>query len=156
MCGIAGFSGAFDISLLERMATVQNHRGPDDQGLDWLPEARVGLAHVRLSILDRSPAGHQPMWDDAHRVAMVYNGEIYNYLELRGELRDDGFQFRSNGDTEVLLTLYLRDGEKMLDRLNGMFAFAIWDSRTRALPRTRPSGHQALLLHADRIRLSVR
>lgn len=133
MCGIAGFSGDFDGALLARMAEVQRHRGPDDQGIEFLPEAGIGLAHRRLSIIDLSPAGHQPMWDDDRAVAITYNGELYNFRELRKELESDGVGFRSTSDTEVLLKLYLRDGEAMLERLNGIFAFAIWDSRERAL-----------------------
>lgn len=133
MCGIAGYSGSFSPDLLERMAAAIRHRGPDDQGVDVLDDARVGLAQRRLSIIDLSPAGHQPMWDATRSVAVVYNGEIYNYRELRKELIDDGFSFRSESDTEVLLQLYRRDGEAMLPRLNGIFAFAIYDTRARSL-----------------------
>ena len=99
MCWIAGFSGDYDGSLLGRMAAVLSHRGPDDQGLEFLPETRIGLAHRRLSIIDLSPAGHQPMWDDDRSVAITYNGEIYNYRELRHDLIADGFTFRSSSDT---------------------------------------------------------
>ena len=133
MCGIAGFSGAFDAELLERMGAAVAHRGPDDAGSCFLPDAGIGLAHRRLSIIDLSPGGHQPMWDAERAAAITYNGEIYNYRELRKELIADGFAFRSESDTEVLLQLYLRDGEAMLPRLNGIFAFAIWDARRRAL-----------------------
>ncbi len=133
MCGIAGFSGGFDAALLERMSASIVHRGPDDAGLDFLPEAGVGLAHRRLSIIDLSPAGHQPMWNDARSVAITYNGEIYNFRELRKELEAEGARFRGHSDTEVLLQLYLRDGDAMLERLNGIFAFAIWDGRRRDL-----------------------
>ncbi len=133
MCGIAGFSGAFPPDLLRRMAHAIRHRGPDDEGIELLEEGRVGLAHRRLSIIDLSPAGHQPMWDDDRSVAILYNGELYNFRELRKELENDGFRFRSNSDTEVLLQLYRRDGEAMLARLNGIFAFAIWDARARSL-----------------------
>ena len=133
MCGIAGSSGAFSPDLLRRMAHAIRHRGPDDEGIEHLEEGRVGLAHRRLSIIDLSPAGHQPMWDEQRSVAIVYNGELYNFRELRKELENDGFRFRSNSDTEVLLQLYRRDGEEMLSRLNGIFAFAIWDARARSL-----------------------
>jgi len=115
------------------MATSIAHRGPDDSGFWWEPEARVGLAHRRLSIIDLSPAGHQPMWDADRRAVISYNGELYNYRELRKELESDGFRFRGHSDTEVLLNLYLRDGEEMLSLLNGIFAFAIWDARKRTL-----------------------
>jgi asparagine synthase (glutamine-hydrolysing) len=133
MCGIAGFSGDFEPALLDRMNGAQAHRGPDDAGVLHLPELRVGLAHRRLSIIDLSPRGRQPMWDVRRRAVIIYNGELYNYRELRRELVADGYEFHSDTDTEVVLNLYLRDGEKMLERLNGIFAFAIWDARTRAL-----------------------
>jgi asparagine synthase (glutamine-hydrolysing) len=133
MCGIAGFSGGFEAALLERMNAAIAHRGPDDAGILFDPAARLGLAHRRLSIIDLSPRGHQPMLDVTGRVAITFNGEIYNYRELRRELVEDGYAFRSHSDTEVLLNLYLRDGDKMMARLNGIFAFAIWDTRTREL-----------------------
>jgi len=133
MCGIAGFSGDFEPALLGRMNFAQAHRGPDDADLLFLPEARLGLAHRRLSIIDLSLRGRQPMWDALHRAVIIYNGELYNFRELRRELVTDGYAFHSDCDTEVLLNLYLRDGEKMLERLNGIFAFALWDTRTRTL-----------------------
>ncbi|MBT37548.1 MAG: asparagine synthase (glutamine-hydrolyzing) [Myxococcota bacterium] len=129
MCGIAGYSGDFDTALLERMNEAIAHRGPDDAGVASYPEHRVGLAHRRLSIIDLSPRGHQPMTDITGTVSIVYNGEIYNYRALREELVADGYRFKSSCDTEVLLNLYLRDGEKMMERLNGIFAFALYDSR---------------------------
>ncbi len=133
MCGIAGFQGDFDERLLERMSAAMAHRGPDDRGAWFDAERRTGLAHRRLSIIDLSPRGHQPMWDVTRRVAIVYNGEIYNYRELRRELVADGYAFHSDSDTEVLLNLYLRDGDKLLERLNGIFAFALWDARSGEL-----------------------
>jgi asparagine synthase (glutamine-hydrolysing) len=133
MCGIAGFSGRFEPVLLERMNGAQAHRGPDDADVLFLPEAGVGLAHRRLSIIDLSPRGRNPMWDATRKAVIIYNGELYNYRELRRELVADGYAFNSDTDTEVLLNLYLRDGEKMLERLNGIFAFAIWDTRKRSL-----------------------
>ncbi|MBW2362975.1 MAG: asparagine synthase (glutamine-hydrolyzing) [Deltaproteobacteria bacterium] len=129
MCGIAGYSGDFDTELLQRMNDAIAHRGPDDAGLATFPEHRVGLAHRRLSIIDLSQRGHQPMADVTGSVSITYNGEIYNYRQLRRDLIADGYRFASDCDTEVLLNLYLRDGEKMLERLNGIFAFAIYDSR---------------------------
>ena len=130
MCGIAGFAGDFDELLLERMGAAMAHRGPDDAGTLFDAERRVGLAHRRLSIIDLSDRGHQPMWDVTKTVAIVYNGELYNFRGLRRELVEDGYGFASQSDTEVLLNLYLRDGEKMLERLNGIFAFALFDTRT--------------------------
>ena len=133
MCGIAGFSGDFEPELLERMNRSMAHRGPDAAGTLHDPAARLGLAHRRLSIIDLSERGRQPMADATGRVWISYNGELYNYRELRRELVQDGYAFRSESDTEVLLNLYLRDGAKMLARLNGIFAFAIWDTRSREL-----------------------
>ena len=133
MCGLTGFVGNFDAGLLERMSTRLAHRGPDDHGTVYLRGEGVGLAHRRLSIIDTSFAGHQPMWDLAGEVAVVYNGEIYNYRILREELEQNGWEFRGSSDTEVLLNLYVSRGPAFLDLLNGIFAFAIWDRRSREL-----------------------
>lgn len=128
MCGIAGFSGSFDPTLLHAMNRIQTHRGPDDAGIWHDADCGIGLAHRRLSILDLSPAGHQPMWDSTRRAVICFNGEIYNFRHLRAEMECDGIGFHSATDTEVVLNLYLRDGPGMLAQLNGMFAFAIWDA----------------------------
>lgn len=133
MCGIAGFSGRFDAGLLERMQSTIAHRGPDDYGILNIPAQRVGLAHRRLSIIDLSSLGHQPMWDATGTVAIVYNGEIYNYRELRSALTEEGYIFRTRSDTEVLLNMYRNYGTEMLSRLNGIFAFALWDARNKSL-----------------------
>ncbi len=133
MCGIGGFQGEFDAGLLDRMNLIMAHRGPDDSGVYYDPVNRTGLAHRRLSIIDLSSAGTQPMWDVTHACAIAFNGEIYNYRELRKGLVDDGFQFQSQTDTEILLNLYLRDGYEMLKVLNGIFAFAIFDTRDKSL-----------------------
>jgi asparagine synthase (glutamine-hydrolysing) len=132
MCGIAGFAGDFDRDLLDRMNSAMAHRGPDDAGCEYFPEARIGLAHRRLSIIDLTDRGHQPMSDVTGTATIVFNGEIYNYRELRAELVRDGFRFKSDSDTEVLLNLYLRDGDKMMEKLNGIFAFAIYDHRNHS------------------------
>lgn len=143
MCGIVGYSGRFTRAELEKALGWISHRGPDDFGV-YVEEARgVGLGHTRLSILDLSPLGHQPMLSDDDRVVLVFNGEIYNFRELRAELETQGHKFHSQSDTEVLLQLYLAqrssavrtsDGlADMLRRLNGIFAFAIWDSDREAL-----------------------
>jgi asparagine synthase (glutamine-hydrolysing) len=133
MCGISGFQGDFDPGLLDRMNSILAHRGPDDAGAYYDPTSRTGLAHRRLSIIDLSSAGAQPMWDATHTCAITFNGEIYNYRELRQGLVEDGFQFHSQTDTEILLSLYLRDGHEMLKVLNGIFAFAIFDTRDKSL-----------------------
>src|SRR5215472_158800 len=133
MCGIAGFQGRFDPTLLSDMGQSIAHRGPDDDGTYYDPISEVGLVHRRLSIIELSPAGHQPMISHDGNIAVVFNGEIYNYRELCSELEGNGHCFRGGSDTEVLLALYLRARETMLARLNGIFAFAIWDRRTRSL-----------------------
>lgn len=112
---------------------MQSHRGPDGSGLYVNKTAGIGLGHTRLSILELSPLGHQPMLSDDGQVALVFNGEIYNFRELRKELKVKGYFFRGCSDTEVLLNLYLDQGEAMLTHLNGIFAFAVWDGRKRSL-----------------------
>lgn len=133
MCGIAGYSGSFQSAALGKMSDRIAHRGPDGHGEFFDVEHKVGLAHRRLSIIDLSATGHQPMLDSAGQIAIVFNGEIYNFRELRAELEKAGHIFRGYSDTEVLLNLYLQDGEAMLQRLNGVFAFAIWDGRCRSV-----------------------
>ena len=133
MCGIAGFFGDFSGALLDKMNRAIAHRGPDDSGTCRIRDSGVGLTHRRLSILDLSPLGHQPMWDLNQTAVVVFNGEIYNYRELKDELVASGLSFVSQSDTEVLLNLYLRDGKEMLAQLNGIFAFAIWDTRNDTL-----------------------
>ena len=131
MCGIAGLFDAsgrpVDAELVRRMTRVLSHRGPDDEGV-WV-DGCVGLGHRRLSIRDLSSAGHQPMSDPNGRVTISYNGEIYNDQALRRELeRDHGVQFRSTCDAEVIPLGYLAWGEEVFDRLEGMFAVALWDA----------------------------
>jgi len=133
MCGIAGFVGGFVRDLATRMNEAQAHRGPDGQGVFEDPDAGVALGHVRLSILDLSDAAAQPMISRNGRFVLSYNGEIYNFEELRRDIEADGVRFRSTGDTEVLLAGLERDGEAFIDRLNGMFAFALWDRHHRTL-----------------------
>lgn len=139
MCGIAGYSVSTEHSgpaalsgsqSLRDASDALSHRGPDDAGVYEDLTAGIGLAHRRLSIVDLSPLGHQPMLSPDGRVVLVYNGEIYNFLELRRDLEARGVTFRSTSDTEVLLQLYLTEGRKpaaMLRRLNGIFTLAIWD-----------------------------
>ena len=133
MCGIVGYFGNFERSALPKALNSIAHRGPDDSGIYFDEAVNLGLGHARLSILDISPLGHQPMQSEDGSVVLIYNGEIYNFLELRAELEAEGCCFRSRSDTEVLLKLYLRVGLAMLPRLNGIFAFAVWDSRSSEL-----------------------
>lgn len=139
MCGIVGAlqtgitADAWQ-TRLQRMTDSLRHRGPDDSGIWFDTDAGIGLGHRRLSIIDLSPAGHQPMWSADRRYVIVYNGEIYNYLVLRDELEQCGHVFRSRSDTEVMLTAFSRWGvEGAVRRFNGMFAFALWDRRERTL-----------------------
>lgn len=113
------------------MRDALEHRGPDDKGI--FVENNIGLGHRRLSILDVSAAGHQPYSSDDDRFVMVYNGEIYNFKEFYPELKTNGFEIKTGSDTEVLLKLFQLYGSKMLHRLNGMFAFAIWDKEKKEL-----------------------
>jgi len=139
MCGLAGFvdfGGAVSVdaqaATCGRMADALAHRGPDDRGVWTDPAAGVALGHRRLSILDLSPLGHQPMVSASGRFVIAYNGEIYNFQALRGEL--EGYPFRGRSDTEVILAAFERWGvEASLPRFNGMFALAVWDTRDRAL-----------------------
>lgn len=133
MCGIIGFQGQFaDEALVSGLAAIK-HRGPDDRGEFIDRASRVGLGHARLSIIDLSPLGHQPMADERSGVQLVFNGEIYNYRELRAQLESAGHSFRGHSDTEVLLHMYLAHGDGMFGRLNGIFALAIWDPRDARL-----------------------
>ena len=137
MCGIAGFTSLPDqnievqVNAVRRMTRRMTSRGPDAEGL-WTA-ADVVLGHRRLAILDLDPRANQPMLSPDGRYCVVFNGEIYNFRELRSELETQGEIFRTTSDTEVLLSLYARLGERMLPRLRGMFAFAVWDSRSREL-----------------------
>ncbi len=132
MCGIAGIvsNSKIEISLLKKMTDVIAHRGPDGEG-HWLnSEQTVGFGHRRLSIIDLSDAGHQPM-HYLDRYTITFNGEIYNYIELKENLHKEGFTFISDTDTEVLLALYSKHGKNCLTYLDGMFAFAIYDKVTK-------------------------
>lgn len=139
MCGIAGFFahgvGAQPLTeaTLVAIRDAMRARGPDGHGLWFDDSRRVGLAHRRLSIIDLSEAGHQPMLDDIGRYALTFNGEIYNYQVLRDALIADGEVFRSESDTETVLRLYAKHGSAMLPMLRGMFAIAIWDRQERSL-----------------------
>jgi len=136
VCGIAGVasaSGLIDLDVLTCMRDVLRHRGPDDEGMWRAEDGTVAFAHRRLSIIDLSEGGHQPMADVGGEAHVVFNGEIYNYREVREELRRLGHHFRSASDTEVILAAYREWDTACLDRLNGMFALAIYDRRRRRL-----------------------
>uniref|UniRef100_A0A7C2NVZ8 asparagine synthase (glutamine-hydrolyzing) n=1 Tax=Schlesneria paludicola TaxID=360056 RepID=A0A7C2NVZ8_9PLAN len=133
MCGIAGYVGGFEPRLVARMNRAQQHRGPDGSGVYEDPAAEVGLGHVRLAILDLSAAAAQPMTSPDGRHVLVFNGEIYNFRELRHGLEQRGWRFRSTGDTEVLLAGLAIHGAEFTQRLNGIFAFAWWDVARREL-----------------------
>src|SRR3984885_6129187 len=143
MCGIAGLANCGSREVLGGMTQVQSHRGPDDSGLwerRFSDGSYIGLGSRRLAILDLSAGGHMPMCNEDGTVWITYNGEIYNFAELRRELKSKGHHFASNTDTEVVLHLYEHEGADCLHRLNGMFAFAICDLRT---------GHPELFLARD-------
>ena len=131
MCGICGFYGRKDRPLLEAMAGVLAHRGPDDSG--FYEDELMSLGHRRLSIIDLSPQGRQPMANEDNTIWLAFNGEIYNFRDLRAELEKKGHSFRSHTDSEVILHSYEEYGLECVDNLRGMFAFALWDTKKRRL-----------------------
>ena len=151
MCGITGAlalgSQPTDRAILEQMTQALFHRGPDGFGI--AQHGRVGLGHRRLRILDLSTDADQPMWNDARDVAIVFNGEMYNFREIRRELEAKGVRFRTSSDTEVVLALYEREGENAIRRLDGMFALAVWDGRKRRLVLARDRAGQKPLFYYD-------
>lgn len=152
MCGISGGVGrGIDRSLVEGMSRCIAHRGPDDEGISSLVDADGAfcgaLAQRRLAIIDLSPAGHQPMLSPDGRYSLVFNGEIYNYRELRAALERDGAQFISESDTEVLLLGLAREGHRFVEKLRGMFAFVFWDrDEARLLAGRDPFGIKPLFI----------
>ncbi len=130
MCSISGFTWE-DKILIKKMNDLLIHRGPDDVGI--YTDSRISLGHNRLSIIDLSQAGHQPMSNNKGNLWIIYNGEIYNYKEIREKLEKIGYKFRSTSDTEVILYAYEEYGSKCLSLFNGMFALAIWDTNTKEL-----------------------
>ncbi|MEK6767302.1 MAG: asparagine synthetase B, partial [Planctomycetota bacterium] len=138
MCGVCGKlsygNKIVDEALLKRMCKSLAFRGPNDEGVfvrsnskSQASKVQVGLGHTRLSVIDLSDAGHQPMCNEEETIWLVYNGEVYNFKEIRIELEAKGHRFRSNTDSEVIIHLYEEEGIDCLKRLNGMFAFCIWD-----------------------------
>src|SRR5919109_3056624 len=139
MCGIAGIfayrnsAPPVDEAELLRIREAMVARGPDGAGLWLSPDKSIGLAHRRLAVIDLSNTGAQPMTTDDGQLRITFNGEIYNYRELRRQLEGKGFRFRSTSDTEVLLHLYADRGEEMVHALRGMYAFGIWDERKHGI-----------------------
>ena len=159
MCGIAGefcFNGQMANSeSLQRMLSCIDFRGPDNRQT-WL-DGQIGFAHARLAIIDLSSAGSQPMVDSELDLVLVFNGVIYNYSELRSQLESYGYRFFSTSDSEVILKAYHRWQQACVEKLDGIFAFAIWGPTTKfTVPRSRPLGHQTALLHAHAELFSLR
>ncbi|MBW2372821.1 MAG: asparagine synthase (glutamine-hydrolyzing) [Deltaproteobacteria bacterium] len=147
MCGIFGFAGFEKPDLLSRMAATVHHRGPDGEG--HFSEGRFSMGMRRLSIIDLE-GGTQPIWNEDETLAVCFNGEIYNFVELREELQAAGHRFRTRSDTEVLVHAFEEWGEESLERLNGMFAFALWDRREKRLFLARDRAGQKPLYYWDR------
>ena len=158
MCGIVGTASRnlkIDTKQLSIMRDTMCHRGPDDAGLWFEPEGGVGLAHRRLSIIDLSQAGHQPMTDINEQFWIVFNGEIYNYRRLREKLKSMNLRFRTNSDTEIILQAYKAWGENCLEKLNGMFAFALYDKLKKRLFIARDrTGQKPLFYYHSKDRLT--
>lgn len=153
MCGINGtirFRGTVDRALLERQRDTMVHRGPDSSGLWCSANERVGFGHRRLAIIDLSPGGHQPMIDSETGTVITFNGEIYNYVELRDRLRAKGHVFRTHSDTEVVLAAYREWGTDCVSQLGGMFAFALYDeSKQRVLLARDRAGEKPLFYRVN-------
>jgi asparagine synthase (glutamine-hydrolysing) len=133
MCGITGFFGNFPLERIGPMTRLVAHRGPDDEGFWTDAENGVAFGHRRLSIIDLSADGRQPMANADGALRITYNGEIYNYRELRAELEKRGYRFRTQSDTETILHLYDAEGDDCVKRLNGIFAFSLWDTKRKRM-----------------------
>ena len=151
MCGISGIVARRHVNLtaVEAMNALIRHRGPDGEGVWQSADRQVVLGHRRLAVIDPTPAGAQPMVSPDGDLVLTFNGEIYNYLELGDDLKADGSTFNSKSDLEVLLQGYARYGEDVLRHLNGMFAFAIYDSVHRRLFCARDRFGEKPLLYVD-------
>ena len=170
MCGICGKlrtdGKPIDEGMLRKMTSVLSHRGPDDEGVYISAQdaaisshVNIGLGHRRLSIIDLSEAGRQPMSNEDKTIWMVFNGEIYNFQSLRAELESKGHRFHSRTDTEAIIHLYEEEGIDAVKRLVGMFAFALWDERKQILDPVQGSHrHQTarLLMGRQYSRLCLR
>jgi len=134
MCGILGIVGkefAQNNNWIKENITKISHRGPDDRGIWNSSDQLVCFGHTRLSILDLSSKNHQPLIDEERKVSLIFNGEIYNYLDLRTQLENLGHRFKTNGDTEILLKSYIQWKEESFKKIEGMFAFSICDERIK-------------------------
>lgn len=156
MCGITGYLSRdkFDIELLKNMTDYLSHRGPDSSGYEILKDASgkwtVGFGHRRLSILDLSVKGHQPMSTSDGRLWITFNGEIYNFAEIKSDLLNKGYKFDSMTDTEVILSGYREYGDEIFAKMNGMFALAIWDTVSSELTIARDRfGQKPLYYYYD-------
>lgn len=152
MCGIVGIvsSIAGKVGDVTAMRDTMTHRGPDDSGCWRSPDGAVALGHRRLSIIDLSPSGHQPMLDASGRVSLTFNGEIYNFQELRDELQGHGHRFRTASDTEVVIESYRRWGTDCVKHFNGMFAFGLYDADSRRLVLARDRAGEKPLFYVHR------
>jgi len=137
MCGITGIinfnKSPVNKALLKDMNDIIHYRGPDDEGFYYDDNNGIGFGHRRLSIIDLSPLGHQPMSNDEETLWITYNGEVYNYLEIKDELKSKGYSFKSTSDTEVIIKAYEEWGEDCVKHFNGMWAFALWDKKNNKL-----------------------
>ncbi|MGH9762300.1 MAG: asparagine synthetase B family protein, partial [Blastocatellia bacterium] len=155
MCGICAVyaynpvATPVDRDELSKIRDYMSRRGPDGQGEWFSSDQRVGLGHRRLSIIDLSSAGSQPMSNEDQTIWLTFNGEIYNYRDLREQLIERGHTFRSQSDSEVLVHLYEEKGERMVEDLRGMFAFVIWDSRQQRMLLARDPYGIKPLYYAD-------
>ncbi len=150
MCGITGlfyFSAAQRAeearALVKRMSDIQAHRGPDAEGVWSSDDGHCHLGHRRLSIIDLSDAANQPMLDSTGRYSIVFNGEIYNFRQLRANLESQGIKFKTSSDTEVLLQSFILHGAQVFSTLDGMFAVAIYDTLTRTLTLARDAAGES-------------
>ena len=134
MCGIVGFIDADKkLGIVQEMLATQSYRGPDDSGTYFDEESGIHFGHNRLSIQDLTSQGHQPFISDCENYVIAFNGEVYNFRELRIELERLGHQFHSQTDSEVVLNAWVEWGEECVHHFNGMFAFSVWDKQKKTL-----------------------
>ena len=132
MCGVVGYSGSGNPTYLEKAVRSLKHRGPDGEGIFFSENKKVGLGHTRLAIQDFGESGVQPMYSNCGRFVLSYNGEIYNHRELRNVCKHD-YNFKTDSDCEVILSMYQKYGKNFVHKLNGIFAFAIYDKKQKTV-----------------------